>query len=112
MRYDSLEEFRRRLLSRRRALLQRRDQSLAEEEALLTEREPDWEDAAAAETAAAVLESLSESDRQALERIEASLAQIERGTYGQCASCGARIDERRLRTVPDADRCEGCAPTR
>jgi len=34
---------------------------------------------------------------------------MERGTYGECASCGDLIDEERLRLVPDTDRCARCA---
>jgi RNA polymerase-binding protein DksA len=110
MRYDMLEPHRRTLLRRRASLLQRRRRALTEEQELLAEREPDWEDAAALETAASVIDTLTEAEREALARIESSLRRMERGTYGECVSCGGPITEERLNLVPEADRCERCAP--
>jgi RNA polymerase-binding transcription factor len=109
MNYDRLERFRRRLLGLRIALLRRRAQALADEQGLLAEHELDWTDAAANETAAVVLESLSETERKALGRIDASLERMERGSYGECAVCGEAIDEGRLQALPDSDRCVRCA---
>lgn len=109
MDHETLEGFRRKLLDRRLSLLHRRQQVMADEDALLAEREPDWEDAAAALTAASVLHGLGEVERGALLRIQSSLARMERGSYGECARCGGAIDVARLRAVPDADRCARCA---
>jgi RNA polymerase-binding transcription factor DksA len=111
MNYETLEAFRRRLLGRRSQLLRRRRVLLAGESELRAEREPDWEDAAAAETAASTLESLSESERAELGRIAATLARMERGSYGTCANCLGPIDFARLAAVPDTDRCARCAVT-
>jgi len=109
MNYQVLEGFRRKLLGRRLSLLQRRRRVLTEEQELLTVREPDWEDTAATVTAASILASIGESERRALARIQASLERMERGRYGECASCGETIEEERLQAVPDTDRCAGCA---
>jgi RNA polymerase-binding protein DksA len=109
MNYDRLETFRRRLLGLRLALLRRRREALSDEQESIQEREPDWPDAAANETAAAVLESLSETERTALSRIDASLERMESGSYGECAVCREPIDEPRLRALPDTDRCARCA---
>ena len=87
MDHATLEEFRRRLLGRRISLLNRRQRALAGEHELLAEREPDWEDAAASSTAVSVLESLSESERSGLVRIQTALERIEQGTYDECAAC-------------------------
>ncbi len=105
---QTLEQFRRTLLGRRTTLLRGWRQALADENELLAEREPDWEDAAAAVTAASVLEGVTEARRHALARIQSSLARIERGTYGRCLACGGEIDEDRLRAVPETDRCGLC----
>jgi len=105
---QTLEQFRRTLLGRRSTLLQGWRQAQADENELLAEREPDWEDAAAAVTAASVLEGVTESKRSALMRIQSSLARIERGTYGRCVACRGAINEERLRAVPEADRCTTC----
>jgi DnaK suppressor protein len=105
---ETIEGFRRTLLERGRTLLRRRRRALADEQELLAEREADWEDRAAEETAAALLEGLSEAERVAVNRIQASLERIEKGTYGMCVVCRGPIDEERLRAVPEADRCADC----
>jgi RNA polymerase-binding transcription factor DksA len=110
--YDDLEVFRRRLLGRRLALLRRREGALADEQHLLAELEPDWEDAAANESAASALESLGEAERLAAIRIQKALARMERGDYGECANCRGSIDEERLRAVPETEVCGGCAAAR
>lgn len=109
MHHERLERFRRRLLGLRIALLRRRGQALADEQGLMAERELDWTDAAANGTAATVLESLSEAEREAIDRINASLERMERGSYGECAVCREAIDEERLQALPDTDRCVRCS---
>lgn len=109
---ETLETFRRTLLQRHHALLERRQHALAAEEDLLTERELDPEDTAAAGSAAALLDSLGETQRLALLRVEAALDRIRQGGYGRCAMCGDRIDWERLLAVPDTDQCGGCAAAR
>jgi DnaK suppressor protein len=108
MTHERLERFRRRLLGLRIMLLRRHRQVQADEQGLLAEREVDWTDAAANQTAVTVLESLGETEREALLRINASLERMERGSYGECAVCGETIDERRLQALPDTDRCVRC----
>lgn len=109
MDYETLEGFRRKLLGRRISLLERRQQALAAEDALLAEREPDWEDAAAAQSAATVLDGLGEAERGALIRIQSALTRIARGTYDECARCRGKISEQRLHAVSDTELCERCA---
>jgi RNA polymerase-binding protein DksA len=108
---EALEDFRRALLDRGRTLIRRRQEALAAETQLLAEREPDWEDQAAGESAAAVLDHLSEAEGRTLARIHASLERIARGTYGLCVICSEPIDEERLQAVPETDRCGGCTTT-
>ena len=109
---ETLETFRRTLLQRHHSLLERRQRALAAEDDLLTERELDPEDTAAAGSAAALLDSLGETERLALLRVEAALARIQQGGYGSCVKCGEIIDGERLLAVPDTDRCGGCAAAR
>lgn len=49
--------------------------------------------------------SLAANDRSLLQRIEAALDRIEKGTYGFCLKSGKRIAEQRLRAVPYAEYC-------
>jgi RNA polymerase-binding transcription factor DksA len=109
MNHDTLEQFRQTLLDRRTSLLKRWRQALSDANELLVEREPDWQDAAAAVTAASVLDTIGERGRRALARIQFSLARIERDSYDECSVCHGTIDEERLRAVPETDRCGRCA---
>ena len=109
MMYETLEQFRRRLLRRKATLLAHGEQLSAEEQELRAEREPDWEDAAAAESAAIPLIALEESERLEFEQIRRALDRMALGTYEDCAICHERIDIERLRAVPDTDRCSGCS---
>lgn len=43
-----------------------------------------------------------------LRAIEAALARIDSGKYGECTDCEAPIDAKRLRAQPTALRCIGC----
>jgi DnaK suppressor protein len=48
--------------------------------------------------------------RQAeLQRIEAALARMERGEYGDCVHCGEEIGIKRLRIDPTLQTCVDCA---
>ena len=49
--------------------------------------------------------ALLESASQRREEIEAALARLDAGTYGNCVDCGRPIDEARLEFRPEAARC-------
>ncbi len=44
-----------------------------------------------------------------LKRIEAALARIEDGSYGDCLACGEEIAPKRLASVPTVPLCIACA---
>lgn len=44
-----------------------------------------------------------------LRQVEHAMQRIERGTYGQCEKCNARIDPERLQALPYATLCLPCA---
>jgi len=44
-----------------------------------------------------------------LAEIEAALAKLESGSYGECEDCGNRIDPARLEAMPSARYCIDCA---
>jgi DnaK suppressor protein len=70
------------------------------------------------EAAAQHLEELQDRDAQAtterenelhdLALIDAALARIQAGTYGECTDCGVDILEARLNVAPEAPRCINC----
>jgi RNA polymerase-binding protein DksA len=49
--------------------------------------------------------SLASNDRELLQKIQAALVRIDKGTFGLCLKTGKRIPEARLRAVPYAEYC-------
>jgi DnaK suppressor protein len=52
--------------------------------------------------------ALGERELAELAAIEAALARLTAGTYGECADCGKRIAPARLHASPEAPRCIDC----
>jgi DnaK suppressor protein len=49
---------------------------------------------------------------ETLTRIDAALARLDAGMYGDCFDCGDEISDKRLRALPFAVRCTGCEEKR
>lgn len=49
------------------------------------------------------------NEEQLLEEVEAALARIDAGTFGNCEDCGKPIDPARLNALPYVSRCIACA---
>ena len=98
----------------RKTLTARRDEllaSLTEIEDQLDDPVPkDWEDAASERQEDEVLSALGHSDQAEIRRIDAALARIEAGDYGDCVRCGNPIAEKRLQLLPDTPFCANCSP--
>lgn len=56
-----------------------------------------------------VLDALGEAGRRELSQINRTLARIDTGEYGICASCGVDIPEARLKILPHSELCVDCA---
>lgn len=69
----------------------------------------DWEDAAVERQGDEVLEALGVHDLEELRGIDAALARIEEGTYGECMKCGNDISDERLAALPATPFCKSCA---
>ena len=69
----------------------------------------DWDDAATERQGDEVLSALGLSDQAELRRIDAALARIEAGEYGDCVRCGNPIPPKRLELLPDTPFCANCA---
>jgi DnaK suppressor protein len=50
----------------------------------------------------------SNSERQLLQLVEGALDRIREGVFGQCTSCGAEINAKRLDAVPWTRYCIAC----
>lgn len=70
---------------------------------------PDWEEMAAAREADEVLESMGVSGQQEIRMINAALARVENGSYGDCVKCGTKITAERLDVLPYTPFCSHCA---
>ena len=49
--------------------------------------------------------SLASNDREIIQKIDAALARIDKGTFGLCLKSGKRIPEMRLKAIPYAEYC-------
>lgn len=79
------------------------------EDRLDDEPSKDWEDRASERQGDEVLEALGTQDLAELRRIDAALARLDEGTYGQCAKCGGDISAERLAVLPATPLCKVCA---
>ncbi len=52
--------------------------------------------------------ALGEREMVELAQIDAALARIDAGTYGECTDCGTHITPARLHASPEAPRCIHC----
>lgn len=50
----------------------------------------------------------SNNERQTLQMVEAALARIREGSFGECINCGEEINLRRLEAVPWTRYCIAC----
>ena len=71
--------------------------------------EHDFEEQATQREGEEVLGALDEAGRRELDSIRAALGRIEQGNYGICRRCGEAIAPARLRVLPTALECVGCA---
>ena len=56
-----------------------------------------------------VLEGEEVIFEQEMAQIEAAMARIDAGTYGDCSKCGEAINPARLKVQPEAPLCMECA---
>jgi DnaK suppressor protein len=89
------------LLARYRGELERADEDTATRSRELVDTASDQWDAR-------VLESMSDVDAAAVERVTAAIERIDAGIYGTCLVCGDLIEPARLRALPEAAECIDC----
>jgi DnaK suppressor protein len=108
VRKRDLERFRKILLEQRSQILSRARQMLEGEVYVDSDDFPDELDTAVSESSLSLTGRMRERERGLLNKIEKSLEKIERGTYGECESCGEEIGRKRLRARPVANFCIDC----
>jgi DnaK suppressor protein len=55
--------------------------------------------------------AIGEHEMAELDAIDAALARMDAGTYGECTDCGVNIPAARLHATPEAPRCIHCQET-
>ena len=85
------------------------DELVGIEDRLDDEPSKDWEDRATERQGDEVLEAMGTRDLSELRQIDAALARINDGTYGECVKCGKKISAERLDAVPATPFCVACA---
>jgi DnaK suppressor protein len=74
------------------------------------DREPDDEAALASNSSTKEMAAATiQRERRTLQEIDGALKRIKSGEYGLCASCGKPIPDARLKALPYARVCVGCA---
>jgi RNA polymerase-binding transcription factor DksA len=76
---------------------------------LRTPRSADWEEQATEVEGDEVAGALEGTLLSEIEEIESALKRIAEGTYGECATCGREIGEKRMEALPFAVQCIDCA---
>jgi DnaK suppressor protein len=76
----------------------------------MTENEgtQDLADKAASAYTKEFLYSLSNTDREILQRVDEALQRLDRGKFGVCIECEKDLNKKRLEAVPWASRCLTC----
>ncbi len=105
----SVEQRRTELTKRREYLMARLERI---EDHLDDAPNPDWEEAAQESENDEVMEDLGLAGQTEIRAIDAALARIEAGTYGECVTCGEPISEDRLDLLPFTPFCKEHAPGR
>jgi DnaK suppressor protein len=52
-----------------------------------------------------------QTERSILDEINVALTRLDDGTFGKCTECGRPIADERLKAIPYASTCVGCART-
>lgn len=100
--------------SEAKAALMARKQELTDrlqriEGELDTPHDANWDEDAVLHEGDEVLEGLGQKGEAELRAIEAALARIAAGTYGECVRCGNAIAPARLKALPATAVCAACA---
>jgi DnaK suppressor protein len=98
-----------RLQRQRRGLIDELSRREEQSKNLAGDLQRELEEQAQTEVASGITEALEERQQDRLGNIDAALARIEAGTYGECQNCGRPIGEERLEANPTTTFCGDCA---
>ena len=103
-----LETFKKRLETRQQELRRMVSRSQQDGRSADEDVAQDIADKAASSYNKEFLFHQSNADRQLLQMVEAALARIREGSFGECISCGKEINPKRLEAVPWTRHCIEC----
>jgi DnaK suppressor protein len=107
----TISELRHKLLEHRREILEFRRNANASWQTL-HEPEKELEESASKETMSRGLQQLDDRRQEEVRNIDNALTKMEENEYGICEACHRSIAIKRLRAVPWARFCVGCAAVR
>src|SRR3954462_14324640 len=103
-----IETFKKRLETRQQELRRTVTRNQADGRSADEDTAQDIADRAANSYTKEFLFAQSNNDRQLLVMVEAALARIREGTFGECIHCGNEINAKRLEAVPWTRYCIEC----
>jgi DnaK suppressor protein len=103
-----LESFRRLLLDRKGTLAEAYNKNKTYGRLTEDEGTQDLADKASSAYTKEFLYSLSNTDREILQKVDEALHRLDHGGFGQCVECGDEINRKRLEAVPWASHCIVC----
>ena len=103
-----LEVFRRLLLDRKGTLAEAYNKNKTYGRLTEDEGTQDLADKASSAYTKEFLYSLSNTDREILQKVDEALQRVDHGGFGQCVECGDEINRKRLEAVPWASHCIVC----
>jgi DnaK suppressor protein len=108
MNRKQLEKYQKALEAKRAELLARVQAARASEKEGRSEDAPDLGDRALSTVTRDLSYRLTTGERDILRRIDDALDRIEAESYGECLSCGKKVQLGRLNAVPWARHCIDC----
>jgi DnaK suppressor protein len=103
-----LEFYRRALLEKKATLAEAYNKNKTYGRLTEDEGTQDLADKASSAYTKEFLYSLSNTDREILQKVDEALQRVDRVGFGQCVECGAEINRKRLEAVPWARYCISC----
>ena len=108
MKKRDLDRFKKLLLEQREQIQGNTQRTLSGDIHVDPDDFPDEIDTASSEINLQFTGRLREREQGLLAKIDAALAKIEEGEYGECISCGEDIGVKRLKARPVAELCIDC----
>jgi DnaK suppressor protein len=103
-----LQRFKKLLLEQRKQLQGNQKKALSGDIHVDPDDFPDEIDTASSEVNLQFTGRLREREQGLLAKVDAALAKIEKGSFGQCVNCGEDIGLKRLKARPVAELCIDC----